>query len=473
MFQDRATLNIYNENRLQMNVYKELIKGIRRIKPASGLSGFELQKYNLDPELYISHLKYELKYLVRFGSSKKVDVEALLLSERFLQVVDNLPKLIELVEEVRAEEFKLQKWRGDIIKHTGSFTKSKKLPVIEQKLEKAEDFSSHLLRRYLKEKQRRGEIPIPQLLPDVKNTITSIPYKGKYTTPHTNKRKLMEAAYDMEYIHSIILPSLEYDINKYHYLDKLRLIVEKGPYQVKIKTTSAGPISMNYINLPYNRRSKMKNLALDIKKLITTTRIKNVWDSKDEVKEEKMSQDGSYSIKGITMYPRSYYEKFALAEAAWDSHFTDKPLRTLQKEWVEHLNITSKELSSEIKALHNQKRTVLEDLKNESEQLQLQMDKHYDKQVEKYQELVNILKEKNVFKHGELVNGEKNTLTFNQQLGRYNQVGTRERVGLNMNLSDYLRNATKPTQRKSKSKTLRTDNFQIGYRFYDRFKFKI
>ncbi|ODV81820.1 uncharacterized protein CANTADRAFT_43554 [Suhomyces tanzawaensis NRRL Y-17324] len=501
---------------------------LRRVKGANitiSATNPDHAKYSLDPQLYISYLKSEWKYNLRmeFSSMHKTEksfaksfLRGVEIDQRIATSESRGDALVEVMLEYRKTKFQEQKWRAnylerkqDIQKQDDKAAKELQLRKQESKLKKpidpkqifhrleapqkhrvvlselkaSKEFSEHLLRRYLKLKQQSLQLPNPAMLPNTPD-IKEIPeYKSKYALPGSTRHDLIKAGYDTEYIDAIVKPSLEYDINKYHYLNNLQHIVNnKGPYPVKIATTSAGPIPMPYIKVPFARPQQMKQIALDTKKLWTVIRIRNVWVSEPgTIKDEKMFSDGRYSIPGSRgfgpeqfMYPRSYYQKLAESEALWEYVLDretggSRSFSSYVSDWTEHLDINTKVLEAKVDAYfskYSQLRTRNSSLQKERDALQLQMNEHYDQLVATYDSLINELNTQGIFKHSEIVNPAKVTQTYPQILdttphARVSEgIPELERIGMGKKLGDYLREAG-------------VKSFSWGEKFYKRFKFDI
>lgn len=371
--------------------------------------------------------------------------------------------------------------------------------------------SSSLLRRYLKKLQTDMDIPNPFLLSYTPNNYHAPPdamFSSADIIPGSTKHSVMESAYDMDYIDSIIKPSLEYDINKYHFLDALNNIVnEKGPYKVKMAVNNSGSVPIPLMRYPNQKLGKLTKLALNIRRLNHLTNMKNAWESKggDPPTHGQIFKDGSYAIKysrgfGFEerMFPKQYYADLSIAEAEWEflidnatkdntsdgktpegngplskSNVNRKGTRSKDfyiKEWMQPLSDVSNVLQEKIDSIH-QKHKVTESLLKEQSFLQNMQNIHYNRQAKKLKVLLNDLQRNNVFKHSEIGNFNDRVLkTFDVYLNNYKPVDRTkrnkfpigipmlERKGMGKNLGDYI-------------DEIQFHNFKWGKRFSKRIKF--
>ncbi|KAK6458276.1 uncharacterized protein RJT20DRAFT_30333 [Scheffersomyces xylosifermentans] len=515
----------------------------------------ELNKIKLDPTLYFKNLSYELSYSFRieftrtdlnsnwfpqaFGHAISIDeFMGALLDDQQTNKLHKLDELLTIVVNYRHSQFIRQKWRADYLSQKDEIDKkinrekevnnkrvSSKQPkkptdplkiyhkltnieirkVIKNELKRSDIHLNHLLRRYFKQKQANKEIPLPHLLPYTSDEI-SLPAsslkKSSLVPIGTTTNSSIDAAYDKVYIQSVIIPSLEYDINKRAFLDRMDNIVnELGPTKVKIRTTSSAFNTLSYITMPYPTIPELQELGIDFKKSSFLARLQNVWESSPgNMKDENQLKDGSYSIKksggfGIDecIYPRYHYESLATDEALWEylldleisnrsealtrgsnkskskKVFSEAILEKYKREWTQALEITSEALNADIEDM-KRKYQVLRGSKSplaeRKDKLQKQQFKHFDKTSVAYQELMSQLNKHQIFKHSEIVNfGDRVANTYDKKLRdhsiskkAYYGIGKTERLGMGKTLGDYLEDSG---QR----------HFKWGYVFYDNFKF--
>lgn len=519
-------------------LYRSILRGATRLKKTSlpeftsnGEIQHELQKMKIDPKLYLQYLSLEVRYTAQdefrgacerkaFASSLRNNIEyASIISEQ-LKLVNQSNgdekawiAFLELLVAHRKKAFREQEWRLENIerKHElraadPAFTsrwmrkrraresarisarkaREKKDNSNKLKLRKDDRYSSHLLRRYLKTLQLRKDIPLPHLLPytPIDHQYTTNTPSASIIIPGSTKKSAITAAYDSEYIESIVIPGLEYDINQHHYLEDLRKIVEeRGPFEVKINYTGAGLMPMPYIRMPYRRQTAMKEIAMDIKKLMLALRINSIWkiaDSKLPTLEVKL-KDGSYAVKGCNgfgeeerMFPRDYYFNLAIWEDFYENSLAEQ-IRKLTKNdpeheneqrpedkvlWTAFIEDTNIALREEVNSFFQKYRYLqskASPLLRIQQVLQKKQLKHYDSQVQNFAAIVELLNRDRVFKHLELVNSREVKTTYKDYSG-HDGVPHNERVGMGMQLADYLQ-----------EKGYRF--FKWGMKFDKRFKF--
>lgn len=335
--------------------------------------------------------------------------------------------------------------------------------------------SASILSRYLRLLQQNNLIPVAHLLPYTSDTNILPPSyttsTSKYVSGTLSISKI-EEAYDMPYIESVVLPGLEYDINFHHYLKELAQIVEeKGPFRVQIEVTEAGPMSVPYIRLPYPTLSKMKEVGLDIKKLMDISRVINVWEYTREsgrTVSESRSSDGSYAVQksngfgpNENMHTKGYYENLAYGEGLWECLINKRisaslpvSLQNSVEEWMWCLDKSSEILEARLQTFfdkYNYLRSKDSPLLNDQKILQQKMNLHYNDQVQRFDRILRLINEQNVFKHSEIVNSRQPIKKkYRDYLLRADKVKIMkkkkglpmlERVGMGKTLGDYLDDA--------------------------------
>lgn len=487
----------------------------------------ELTRYNLNNALYMKHLSCEMQYNLNIEFRRRHSnflqwySKGIELEHSLQQYIHGEPmsfvSLLQQAIDYRTTIHKEQLWRADYLKNKNEvmeviekrtdeidirrknskikkptdpttifhkLTNKEKNLVIKSELKKGKEFEGHLLRRYLRIQQMQNLIPNPLLLPYTPDPIRwseTDTYKLHFALIGSTKHSNIHLGYDTEYIDAIIKPSLMYDINKHHHLEALSKIVnERGPFKVKIKTTSSGATVLPFIKMPYPRLEPLKEIALDAKNLLTALRILNVWLSpRASIKEESINQDGSFSIARShgfgpdeCIYPRYYYQELAEAEALWEYLIeSNHPKSVYKKEWTEFLDITSTSLTKDLQMFqtkYGELRSRHSKLLDEQETLQLELNNHYNRLVARYEKIVASLKNDRIHKHSELVNMSKRvTTTYPQMLEHYSRTGKTfpglpeyERLGMGRTLPDYLDENE-------------YHSFRWGQKFYDRFRFDL
>ncbi|CUM45129.1 unnamed protein product [Debaryomyces fabryi] len=499
----------------------------------------ELFKANIDRKLYVRLLKSELFYIIqdefRVNHKEKINnpnklreriVAGLELQNDLENIKDGEVsgvKLIEKLVEYRQQKQREQNWKAEYLKDPGEIDKSRnkdkptlllkqiesrskkpQLPLrrfkgltqkdkenrIKMELIRCEENTQKLLRRYLKKLQTNHEIPIPHLLPYTPESAL-LPIEESVSTsisiPGSTRKSSIAYAYDQEYIDAIIKPEMEFDINKCHYLENLQSIVnEKGPFKVQIQITEAGPIPVPYIRMPYPRLNHLKEVALDIKKMMRLVRLKTVWNASgnDANITEPQFSDGSYSVRGSKgfgenerLHPKIYYDLLAQGEGLWEylidaslKNDDTKDVASYVNEWSKALedatNCINEELTSYYQK-YNKLKSSKSPLLQEQKILQHQMNVHYNEQLKRYMHIIRLIEDNKVFKHSEIVNSDTVTKSYDEYLiendskrTKKNQRGmpSLERIGMGKHLGDYLDDVG-------------YHNFKLGVNFDKKLKF--
>ncbi|CCE81674.1 Piso0_002337 [Millerozyma farinosa CBS 7064] len=485
-----------------LSLYKQLIKKSHQLKSRkiclvqSGLSPsleVEKEKMAIDMNLYMRYLSYEINTVVRNEFKKhRTSANGTSFLKSYLEGMDLLTVLnttlcqgsaeswgglLEKIQKYRNSRFRASTWRYENMTEKANLkpnaasntdSRTKKTQVLKSYFSASEEHSQWLLRNYLKKLQTRHEIPIPHLLPYTPDVVISPVDSSISTTlaiPGSTKASAIEAAYDMEYIESIIKPAVEYDINWKHNLSRLQEIVtEKGPYEVKIKVTEAGPMKVPYIKLPYTRKAPLREIALDIKKSMRLIRIYTVWNSENgnNITEEKNS-DGSYSVKGShgysdneRMYTKEYYNSLGESQGMWE-YFLERELNGENKndigkyinEWTEELETVTDVIKMELdryyekyKFLTSRKSPLLQERKD----LQIEMNEKFNNQLMRYNRIIDMIENRPISKHMDIVNPDRVDITYSTYISEDEEKSRKEkkgipelsRVGMGKNLADYL-----------------------------------
>lgn len=405
----------------------------------------EMSQMEADPTRYAKCLRAELGYLIRQAFERaptdRHHPQWVAQFERGAQLVDHFSDANYVVQQVldqRRQDWLHQQWRYDELKQEGKLDKKKSS---RNQQEIRQQNTDHLLRRWFKHEQQNGGLPIPQKLPYV-DRIADTTLNPFGAIPESTKANLINQAYDADYVESIIKPSLAYDINCNHYLRRLDDIVNhRGPFKPKILTTFAGPKDAPYIRMPYPQDETMGKLAVTIKRWLTATRVNAIWLSTQPLTNENQLKTGGYVVKtrGFqeeVIYPRVYHEQWATDEAQWEALVEGRNYSQVLEEWLEPLDITLQVLLERIQhySLEIGDVKAYEPLRKQLEQ---SLNEHYDHLVHVYDEISRVLRTNpHTFKHGEIVNSDRNPDGSGKQLG------------------DYLK---------------RYKHFQWGDEFYDRF----
>lgn len=326
---------------------------------------------------------------------------------------------------------------GEQIPRYDSLTNSEKRDFCKQSLVALRNNAALVTRSYLKKSQIRGEIPNPYKLPyvpqHVRHQAVALP-DSLVLIPHSTKHNIMKAAYDLDYVASILRPEIEHKLNEKQVLAKARAIVEeKGPYKVQIRASTAGVMPTSFLRLPYHEKTYLKEMAMDIKKLMRAVRKRFVWNfqpaSSLSVSEPQIG-DG-YAVRGSKghlideiMYTRCYYENLVIKEAEWEhlmlltefekenGPVSPKSLAASQfarlkdellKQWMEPLDVTTSELDIEIQAFYQKynisKSSPIWDRRRE---LQSEMNQKYERETRMLEELYSLFETGSVFLHSDL-----------------------------------------------------------------------
>lgn len=498
----------------------------------------ELFKANIDRKLYVKLLKSELFYIIQVefrnkdrgkinnpNNLRERIIAGLELQNNLENIKDNETaglKLIERLVKYRQQKHLEQTWRAEylkdpveidksrnkdkptlLLKQIESRSKKSQLPLrgfknlkqkdkenrIKMELIRCEENTQKLLRRYLKKLQTNHEIPIPHLLPYTPESALLPVHESVSTSisiPGSTSKSSIAYAYDQEYIDAIIKPEMEFDINKYHYLENLQSIVnEKGPFKVQIQITEAGPIPVPYIRMPYPRLKQLKEVALDIKKMMRLVRLKTVWNALEDtnITEPKFA-DGSYSVRGSKgfgederLHPKIYYDLLAQGEGLWEylinaslKNDTSRDVASYINEWSEALEDATDSINEELTSYYqkyNKLKSSKSPLLYEQKILQHQMNVHYNEQLDRYTHILKLIEDNKVFKHSEIVNSDTVTKSYEEYLIENDSKKTKksqkgmpslERIGMGKHLGDYLDDVG-------------YHNFKLGVNFDNKLKF--
>ncbi|KAK6203418.1 uncharacterized protein RJT21DRAFT_119575 [Scheffersomyces amazonensis] len=499
-----AVRSLYREIiRRNSKLYK--LPGTFQIKSNPKLSD-NYKNISYELKIYINEqFRRNRSYLDKLSSSYLFGVQLIqILDEILNNNGNNIDSLVEIIDKYRQKNLKNQDNRASSKRNKllklkkkhepfrfNNFNDSKKHSIIKETHKLCKSYNENVLGRYLRLQLRREKLPYPSKLlntSEFKKVEENLRGKSFYESFRSQDFK---SAYDQEYVESIIIPSLEYDINKYQYFNKFKWkITERGPAKVVKRVITAGPFHLSKLSLPYKQRNDDKKLAFDILKSNTLIRVSNVWNMEEGNTEtgEDIEKDGSFAIKGSKgfgereyMYPRYYYEELAESEGLWEflleleihpNFILDKQLLRKKdfiiKSWTNPLQETTQVLESNL----NDDKNRLEQYYAETHspeviaEIQKKVDKVFEKETEEYRQLVRKLKLNQVFKHSEIVNlGDRVSETYFEKFSNRSKsnnledgISQYERVGLGKTLGDYLAEA-------------KYSKYIWGEKFYNRFKF--
>ncbi|KAK6460138.1 hypothetical protein DFJ63DRAFT_316007 [Scheffersomyces coipomensis] len=516
-----------------ISLYRELLRDANKLKNVKVNDEIQKQLGSDHNEAYFKNLSFELKSFINeefrnprrntsaLGNQIVKGVQFITCLHDFIIDNQQFEPLLTFTNDYKSDLDKKQERRAELlikkangeIKETNNKYHMKKptdpvtifyklstkerSKVLKEEIEKSKFQSNHLLRRYFALQQSQFKIPLPQKLPytsQLPKAKASELGNASYGSKRSENASDIYKSYDQDYVDAIVIPSLEYDINKFHFFEQFSWkINERGPAKVKIRVTNAGAYGMAYLDLPFRNNKDLTKLANDIKNSIKLNRVKSVWDSPDgRINEERLQRDGSYGIKGSrgfgpeeTFHPRFHHEELAISEGEWEflvyleslgdkiaeSDFNEliKLRDSSIKLWTDDLNVVSKLLESEYQNQKSEKmriRSTESKVDNERSDYQKQMNLHFEKMTESYLQLLAKLKNNQIHKHSELVNlGDRVSNSYRNKLDHetkakkvINGIPSIERIGLAKKLPEYLVEA-------------KYTNFMWGQKFYDRFKF--
>lgn len=548
---------------LLRSMYRRILRGlakIRQIDPVvdltKGEDGLtlhrELVKASKNPKLYGEYLRTELKYRIdeefrkyyprineRSLYPKLVEGEKLV---GFLQDVRKETRncmlwssIIEILVANRQRELDRNCWKRaylsskaeidqgrdkevnpliakrrqssrlreyDTSKKYTSLTASHRRKALKKAIGESEENAAFVVRNYLKKLQLNGRIPNPYKLPYVPASLTrqtiNMP-KENALIPGSTKTVVVDAAYDSQYIESIIKPEVEFKINQHHYMAPLEKIVnEDGPYKVKISASNAGIMKAYYIRLPFPKFAEMRQIAVDIKRLVRTARKLFLWNLQlSNAPDAKAKRLGlGYHVRGSEgfstdelMYPREYYENLVNREANWEllmeleeqkakygedfvlsEQFNDKfqkRAREVFDSWLQPLRETTNILKEDVRLYHKKYNVGIDDpIWKKQLKYQKMMNESFEDKVTRYTELLTQLEKDRVFMHSELYRTSPVTQDYTKTMVseegksvKYRHgIPETERKGQGKRLGDYLED-------------MGFKGYKMGYKFARRFRF--
>lgn len=484
-------------NALLRAMYREILRGIHKIKPCipvvgsdpahkSALVQTELRKASKWPQAYGDNLRTELKIRAEESFRKEhrwLDGRSLLprleagqLLIELLGQIHREPTSVQLWESaveflVRMRQDELQKcqWRQKYLQNKEKvddirerdlplltvrrlrhkrlrkthkkvvfldLSASERRKFIKSEMAASRDSAGFVVRNYIKKLQLEGTLPNPYRLPYVPASLTRqtvhMPKLDKLL-PLSTSRRVLEAAYDHDYIEAILKPEVEYRINMLEHIDRIgRVISEKGPRKIRIKSTNAGAMTAHYLSLPSLNNRYMRQLGNDITRLMRTVRKNFIWNLEELAVVSEKKYSGGYGVRGSRgftvneiMWPRHYYEELANQEAEWEMLLEVEKLKQARGEaFLEKREVRAK--LNQVAALHFASwREPLQEttraLKNELTMMyakyaiksnspiwlkrrkhQRSMDRQFKRMVVRYRELLSDLEKNRVFMHSEL-----------------------------------------------------------------------
>lgn len=373
---------------------------------------------------------------------------------------------------------------------------TKRLKAIKEAILQSKENSAFVVRNYLKKLQLQGKIPNPYKLPYVPESMTqNMTNMPKETTllPGSTKTHVINAAYDTEYIEAIIKPEVEWKINENDHLAKIKEIVEeKGPFSVKIRHTNAGIMKVNFLRLPFTRYTEMREIALDIKKLMRAIRKQFIWNlkpSKTNVPPEKKHGEG-YSVRSSQgfssaeiMYPRKYHENLVFWEADWEIQMEKAKMEEQGKfeefvasgdyqkfvkatfaDWNRPILESSRLIDEEIQSFYEKYKISKDDpIWQDQKNMQMEMNEKFQDTLSRYTELLQKLEEDRVFMHSEIYRNKTVKRSLEDQMVSEENKNVKARVGVleftggGKKLGDYL-------------EEYGFKGYKLGYKFQRRLK---
>lgn len=338
--------------------------------------------------------------------------------------------------------------------------------ILKLQLKKSVRRANDFLKRKLKKDQIFGVVPLPHTLPytdiqvrqDLRNLVNS-----KYFFDGSTLSKATYQAYDMDYVNSIIKPSIEHVVNEKRFNHLIDIINVQGPFKTKIKENFSSGVAVPYLLLPFKKVSERKELAIFIKKLKLYTLVNTIWNEPEKAQLIILNNDGSYPVKGgvgsymVTyLHPKQFYLDLAYFEAVWD----DLVFKELNKntvgvsvfksslsQWTEFIDITTQYLKNELQNLNNEirfLRSYRSPLLARAKSLQLSSNKIYDNNISNFKKIANLLKKNNFVLHSEIANQELDSRKFSEILSnsrvprKFKGLPDKEIFALGKTLASYL-----------------------------------
>lgn len=466
-----------NEHRVSvLQLYRELLRKTNKLHQnqlPSSINQYELQfsikesfhkRYGSTHDITIQLLKgIRLNEILELNQWN--DLEELIKEERRLFFEYQKRRASYLKNKVNIHEKQINNLRGKAKSQILSLKKGKlkyqkpdlstangKSQFLKDGLKESKFHGSLILQRFIHELQLLNKLPESKLLPYTPERIftTGDNLDSRHIVGGVTNHALSH--YDQDILQSIIIPGLEYEINK-NYLDELRTILqEKGPYEAVIKETNSGIVPLPYIMQPTKHKIGREELAVLVKRQTFCLRMMKIWEADKELPEENMQRDGSYIIKRSKgwgdqelVYPRQYYQKYCDGEELFEvllqieinkNKKVKTPIDFDKYYWGESLDISSQYLRQEYNKTIKESQIDLLPLQQE---LQKKYNAEYDKKVEKYNTLSMNLIKHNVFKHSEIVSPVNcNTIYNGLEKRSIDKFPVKDKVGKGKSLSDLI-----------------------------------
>lgn len=336
--------------------------------------------------------------------------------------------------------------------------------VVKVKQEYASRYTEEFLRIVINRLQCDGKLPNPHLLPYTPETLLADgdAYDSRHVIRGT-KPEVIDQAYDREYLETIIMPSLEFEMNDM-ILNKLNYVVnEKGPPHAVVSEVSSGRSKTPYIRTPLAHQVGRKHLAWLIKEQILRHRLKLIWGaSPGPLTSENLQKDGSFPVKGSGGFsdeeyikPKYFYQSLGEQEEMYElflecekqynnemdttTRYTESKLQLdlAQFDWTSILNEVTHILNADCSKITKESNM---DMRALHDKVQKECYKVYDDYANRYKNILNDVKQLAIFKHCELVTPKVEPTSQEESLVQpFTKFSLEDRVGRGVTLGDVLK----------------------------------